>query len=484
MNIRKSVESFLGIRPVDVSALNRRVLGPQVKPQLDRSGLDRVPERSSDEIIVSEQYKEVLAHIKAKTPVVFVTGNAGTGKSTLIRYLESVLDLRFAVVAPTGVAALNVGGATIHSFFRLPPKIHTEVDIKRVAFNDREMYEKLQLLIIDEISMVRSDLIDSIDSFLRKNRSSEKPFGGVQLLLVGDLFQLPPVTPKREWDVLRDKGYISPYFFNSFSLQQTSLTAIELTENYRQESLGFVKLLNTIRVGDDLDNMTRELNARCLGQDGSVADLTVTSTNHRATHINRSELQRLPNNEFSFAGKIEGNFNIGDRNLPSPVQLKLKLGARVMFTKNDEHKRWVNGSLGTVTEIGLGTIKVELLKDSRGNAYDVLPVTWEKYKYAYDQEEDSIVGRVDGSYTQYPLMLAWAVTIHKSQGKTLDNVLIDLGEGAFDFGQVYVALSRCRSIEGIQLVRPLRTSDVKCDPVIKRFYLAIEDMSNDLASIS
>ena len=469
MSFLETVKKLLSIGPVDVSELNRRATREPKHPRPKVADAD-----SLDGVDITESYKTVRAVIQAGCPVVFVTGNAGTGKSTMIRYLKTVLDRRLAIVAPTGVAALNVGGVTIHSFFHLPPKIHEEEDIKLVY--DRKLYQKLQLLIIDEVSMVRCDLMDSIDKFLRKNRSSNAPFGGVQLLLVGDLFQLPPVVPKHEWDVLRAKGYASPYFFSSFSLQKTSLVPVELTFVYRQEDGAFVDLLNRIRIGDDLDFVTAEVNRRCFQRESLTPDITLTCTNNNADQINRDELQRLLSREYSFKGKIEGQFHMEEDKLPSPIDLRLKAGARVMFTKNDGQRRWVNGTLGIVREISQESIRAELVSDSRGMVCDVLPVTWETYKYAYDPVQDRIVAHEVGQYTQYPLMLAWAVTIHKSQGKTLGNVLVDLGHGAFASGQVYVALSRCRSIDGIRLVRPIRRTDVKCDPIIKRFYLAVEDM--------
>lgn len=472
MSILDTVKKLLGVKPVDIGELNRRATR-----EPSRKVSSPVSKNSLEGVHISDEYRTVKSLLDAGCPVVFVTGNAGTGKSTLIQYLRTVLEKRLVVVAPTGVAALNVGGVTIHSFFQLPPKIHEDQDIKLLS--DRRLYQKLQLLIIDEVSMVRCDLMDSIDKFLRKNRSSTAPFGGVQLLLVGDLFQLPPVVPRHEWDVLRAKGYASPYFFSSFSLQGTSLLPMELTSVYRQEDSAFVGLLNRIRIGDDLDFVTTEVNRQCFQGESLTPDITLTCTNNNADQINRDELQRLPSREYSFKGKIEGQFHIEEDKLPSPIDLRLKANARVMFTKNDEQRRWVNGTLGIVRELSQGSIRAELLSDSRGTVCDVLPVTWETYKYAYDAEQDRIVARKVGQYTQYPLMLAWAVTIHKSQGKTLGNVLVDLGHGAFASGQVYVALSRCRSIDGIRLVRPIRRTDVKCDPTIKRFYLAIENMKKD-----
>lgn len=307
------------------------------------------------------------------------------------------MDRKLVIVAPTGVAALNVGGVTIHSFFQLPPKIHEEEDIKLVY--DRKLYQKLELLIIDEVSMVRCDLMDSVDKFLRKNRSDNTPFGGVQLLLTGDLFQLPPVVPKREWDVLKAKGYASPYFFSSFALQKTSLAPLELPSVYRQEERSFVDLLNKIRIGDDLGFATAEVNRQCSQQNDNRADITLTCTNNRTDQINRQELQRLPSREYSFKGKIEGQFSLEHDKLPTPFDLRLKAGSRVMFTKNDEQRRWVNGTIGIVREIDQKMIRVEPVSDFRGMAYDVLPAIWETFKYSYDAEEDRIVARKAGQYT-------------------------------------------------------------------------------------
>ncbi len=472
MSFLEAVKKLLAAKPIDVNELNRRATR---SPEQSRPKV--IVKDPLDGIQITDDYKAVRALLETGCPVVFLTGNAGTGKSTIIRYLRSVLDRKLVVVSPTGVAALSAGGVTIHSFFHFPPKIHEEKDIKLVY--DRKLYQKLQLLIIDEVSMVRCDLMDSIDKFLRKNRSNDTPFGGVQLLLIGDLFQLPPVVPKHEWDVLTAKGYASPYFFSSFSLQKLSLVPLELTFIYRQEDRLFVDLLNRIRIGDDLDFVTGEVNRRCCQKGDFRPEITLTCTNVGADRINRDELGRLPSEEYRFKGKIEGKFSLEEDKLPSPIDLRLKVGARIMFTKNDEHRRWVNGTLGIVQEIDQRSIRVELVSESRGTVYDVLPVTWETYKYAYDPEQDQIVANQVGQYTQYPLMLAWAVTIHKSQGKTLDNVFIDLGNGAFAFGQVYVALSRCRSIEGIQLARPIGKTDVKCDPVIKRFYLALAEMQQE-----
>ncbi len=261
-------------------------------------------ELPSDDIIVSEDYERILDLLETGTPVVFVTGNAGTGKTTLIRYLRRTLNKRMVVVAPTGVAALNIDGVTIHSFFRLPPKIHEERDIRRLA--DGHLYQALDLLVIDEISMVRCDLLDSIDLFLRKNRSNQSPFGGVQVLLVGDLFQLPPVVPEHEGAVLAARGYISPYFFSSFSLEHTDMACVELTTFYRQSDPRFIALLNNIRIDENTDAAVDEINQRCLDDADVEQDVMLTSTNRVADHINTAKLEALGGTEYDTGRNAEG----------------------------------------------------------------------------------------------------------------------------------------------------------------------------------
>jgi len=423
-------------------------------------------------ISISEEYLQVQALLEAGSRVVFVTGNAGTGKSTLIGYLRHILDKAIVALAPTGVAALNVGGMTIHSFFHFPPKIQDPQDIKVPA--DSRLYETVDLLIIDEVSMLRCDLLDAMDAFLRKARSDHSAFGGVQLLLVGDLFQLPPVVPKAEAEVLAARGYRSPYFFGAFCLQDVPLLSVELTSVHRQEDPGFVALLNRVRVAERTQETLSELNCLCDGDSKVAGAVTLTATNAGAQGINEEELRRISSKEHLLVGKLEGKFNFERDRLPSPIDLRLKVGAQVMFTKNDEQKRWVNGTMGIVREIEEESIRVEV----DGETHDVEQTSWETYEYEFDATQDRILSKPLGKYTQYPLMLAWAVTIHKSQGKTLERVLIDLGYGAFASGQVYVALSRCRSIEGIKLARPLRPSDIRCDPTIRRFYLALAEQTD------
>ena len=471
MSILNAVKRLLGIKPVDIGELNRRATrGPPTTA--------RTPaiQDSLRDIQVIPEYTKIRQLLDHGTPVVFVTGNAGTGKSTLIRYLRNVLEKNLVVVAPTGVAALNVEGVTVHSFFHFPPRIIEDGDINLVY--DRRLYRKLELLIVDEVSTLRCDVMDGIDRFLRINRSSTVPFGGVQLLLIGDLFQLPPVVPLAEGEVLHFNGYASPYFFSSFSLQHARLVPLELKTVFRQEDTSFIELLNQVRIAENLEFVLEEINQKCYRNNVDDADITLTCTNRAADQINRQELSSIRSREYSFRGRIEGRFNLREVRLPSPLDLRLKIGSRVMFTKNDHQRRWVNGTLGVVKHVDENSIAVQLVTSRPGLLCDVLPVTWETYKYVYDPETDRIVAQEIGQYTQYPLVLAWAVTIHKSQGKTLERALVDLGHGAFASGQVYVALSRCRSLDGIRLKRPIEERDVRCDPMIERFYAALQELSS------
>lgn len=469
MSILKSLLTKLGIRSVTFGELNTLVTG-QHEPCAPNRPIQTFPQMS-EAIEVTDEYKTILELLESKCPVILVTGKAGSGKSTLVHWLRTSLKRNLAVVAPTGVAALNAGGVTIHSFCRFPPRIIQDSDIKEAY--DRRLYQVLDLLIIDEVSMVRCDIIDGIDKFLRKNRYSDLPFGGVQLLLVGDFFQLPPVTLDDEEEMLRQMGYSSEYFFSAFSLQTAQFAPVELKSMFRQKDDFYIDLLNNIRTGEDLDHAIQEINNRCCRTGGGLSSITLTCTNAVADQINKRELKSLPAPSYTFEGSIEGDFRIKRNNLPSPFNLELKEGARVMFTKNGDS--WVNGSLGIVRQIDSekGLIKVELDDDAHRFICTVGKSTWEQYKYRYDHAKSQIIAEKTGGYTQYPLALAWAVTIHKSQGKTLDNVLVDFGHEAFEYGQVYVALSRCRSIDGIRLQRPLLKNDVKCDPAIRRFYDAM-----------
>lgn len=425
-------------------------------------------------IEITPEYEEVFAAIDRRDPYVFISGRAGTGKTTLVNHLRNTLDGEVVVVAPTGVAALQVRGVTIHSFFKFPPRlIFPEEDIKKLK--DRRLYSKIRLLVIDEVSMVRADIVDAIDLFLRVNGPQEgKPFGGVQILFVGDLFQLPPVVRSEELDVLRSRSYAAPYFFHAFVLHRQDVTCIELKKIFRQKDVEFTKLLNAIRINEDIPQSLEIINAECFkdAKDTEPRAITLTTTNIKADTINQKELESLDGEQKTFTGTSGGKFNVDERNLPAPQTLTLKIGARVMFTANDKMtpRRWVNGSLGTVKKFGAESIKVEIDHPLAQVYVDVPLNAWETYQYEIDEATDQIKPVVSGTYEQYPLMLAWAVTIHKSQGKTLERVCIDLAGGAFAPGQVYVALSRCTTLQGIRLLRPIRPFDIRCDAQVKAFY--------------
>jgi len=464
MSIWENFKKVFGVSPVSISRAN--------KAAVKGGEFSSIKRQSLEEIEITNEYQEVLEWLKSGAPIVFVTGKAGTGKTTFVRYLRQAFDDNIVVVAPTGVAALNIEAPTIHAFFRLPSRIIMENDIKFIR--DRRLITKMKVLVIDEISMVRPDMIDAIDRFLRLNRESNEVFGGVQLLLIGDLFQLPPVVNRQEAQAIQLMRYESRYFFSAKALKNCSLVSKELTKNYRQSDKEFIDLLDKIRIGENLDQALPVINQRAISV--KLLDetrLTLSCTNDVADRINEREMKKLAGKLRIFEGVISGKFIVERKKLPSPINLALKKGAQVMFTKNDSARRWVNGTLGKVIGFENESIRVEVEGKYQNKAYDVQKVMWESYEYKYDERKQKIVAVKVGSYTQYPLMLAWAVTIHKSQGKTLEKVRVDLGSGAFDFGQVYVALSRCRSLKDIHLVKPIKAQDVKCDPIIKRFYKAL-----------
>ncbi|MGA1456707.1 MAG: ATP-dependent DNA helicase [Arenicellales bacterium] len=422
---------------------------------------------------ITDEFQQVLDLLSVATPpVVFVTGSAGTGKSTLIEVLRSELQKNLVVVAPTGVAALNVQGQTIHSFFQLPPGPQPRA--KRIAGAAKDVVEKMDVLVIDEISMVRADLLDAVDDALRLNTGRPgAPFGGKTVVLVGDMHQLPPVVAGREEQRLFEEHYESPYFFSAMALRELPMVTVTLTRSFRQADSDFIELLDNIRTGTDLGWTVDKLNAAV--HEDMMPDetrLVLTSVNARARQFNEQQLAQLPGELWSFDAQVNGDWLENDSQLPSPTELRLKVDAQVMFTKNGED--WVNGSLGRVVNIEDDFIEIELLGDaSAGERVFVERESWERFRYQWDEKRRRVETESVGTYTQFPFILAWAVTIHKAQGLTLENVRIDLGRGMFAPGQAYVALSRCRTLDGISFNRSLSVSDIKCDPVIQSFYQSI-----------
>ena len=403
----------------------------------------------------------------------FVTGRAGTGKSTLLQLARRTTRRRLAVIAPTGVAALNVRGQTLHSFFGFPGKLLSVSDLRRSR--KRGLYEALDTLVIDEVSMVRADLLDLYDAFLRLNRDRpDEPFGGVQVVLFGDLFQLPPVVASDAERLLfegPDARYASPHFFDAAVWREASLEMLELNVVFRQRARQFVRLLDAVREGHfDADDLA-DLNERHVDEDtfGDAPAITLTSTNRLADAINHEQLARLSAPAQRYVGTLTGSFD--SRNLPTDLALALKPGAQVMFVRNDAAKRYVNGSIGRVTAAEPDRLTVAIEEEGRRVEFVVSPDTWENIRYSVDPARPGqIREEVTGTFQQLPLKLAWAITIHKSQGKTFDRMHLDLGRGAFEHGQTYVALSRCRTLDGIRLARPLRGSDILVDERVGDWY--------------
>lgn len=431
------------------------------------------PENLQDQLELTPQFKKTLKLLGETDQSLFITGRAGTGKSTLLDYFRQTTPKKVVVLAPTGVAALNVKGQTIHSFFSFRPDITPE-KVKRLPALKQKLIKSLDALIIDEISMVRADLLDCVDLALRLNRGFEDlPFGGLQMILIGDLYQLPPVVTRREQAVFSGH-YESPYFFSASVFQDKNfrLEYIELDKVFRQKDQIFLELLNAIRNRSINEEQLARLNSRCLPDfkpDEAEFYITLTSTNEAADAINQEKLNRLPGEARSYQGEIEGEFDQGY--LPTSQVLTLKEGAQVMLLTNDSYGRWVNGSIGRIEEIirpeeGAEVIMVRL---SSGELVDILPHQWEIFHFEYDQKKNKITSRVVGTFIQYPLRLSWAVTIHKSQGKTFDRVVVDIGRGAFAHGQVYVALSRCTSFKGLVLKKPIKKGHILMDYRVVRF---------------
>ena len=418
------------------------------------------------EFALSAEQAAVFALIETTKENIFVTGRAGTGKSTLLNHLAWNTDKQVVIAAPTGVAALNVGGQTIHSLFRLPIGVIADQPIEQVA-ELRKLLNTIDTLVIDEVSMVNADLIDAIDRSLRQAR--HKPFtafGGVQVVLFGDPYQLAPVPGDADERAYFADQYQSMWFFDAKVWQETTLRIFELTTIHRQHEAEFKYMLNAVRHGLVTAEIAARLNstgARAAPTDGTI---TLATRNDTVNRINAAALARLPGAVKTAKAEVSGEF--GGRAYPADESLQLKVGARVMFLRNDSAtdggQRWVNGTVGTVTKIA-STVFV----DVDGEIHEVQPAIWEKFKYTYSPTTKQLRKDIVAEFTQFPLRLAWAVTIHKSQGKTYDRAIVDLGSGTFSAGQTYVALSRLTELNGLYLSRPLRPADIRVDPDVKRF---------------
>ncbi len=433
----------------------------------------------------NDEFQDALKLIQYTNSSVFLTGRAGTGKSTFLRYICQHTHKKFVVVAPTGIAAINAGGVTIHSFFKVPfrpilpddPDLSTKkgriFDFLKYRKAHKQLIEEMDLLIIDEVSMVRSDILDFIDRVLRVyTKNMNLPFGGKQLLMVGDVFQLEPVVKRDDWQILR-RFYQSPYFFSARVFQKIPLVQIELKKVYRQKDDSFVNLLDKVRLkkADRRDIMA--INQRLNPEFKVPMDeffITLATRRDTVDYINDTKLEELEGKEMEFVGQISGEFP--ESALPTLKNLVLKENAQVMFVKNDMEKRWYNGSLGRIEEMDEDGIYVRLENDEM---FLVEKEVWRNIRYKYDEKNNRIIEEELGSFSQYPLKLAWAITVHKSQGLTFDKVMLDFSGGAFAGGQLYVALSRCRSLNGIVLKTQVSERDV----IVKREVVEFSKAANN-----
>ncbi|MEZ5358245.1 MAG: DEAD/DEAH box helicase [Candidatus Zixiibacteriota bacterium] len=418
---------------------------------------------------LTDEKKEIIDLLENSDSNILLMGKAGTGKSNFLKYFRATTEKNIVVLAFTGVAAVNVQGQTIHSFFKFHPKTTLE-NIRRRREDYARIYKEVDILVIDEISMVRADLLDFVDKFMRMNgRDASQPFGGAQVLAIGDLFQLPPIVMEGEKEYF-SKVYKSPFFFDSNVFRKSGFIKMELTKVYRQDNLlqvDFIKALDKLRDGSFSQKEINLINSRCeplYEKPTNEHVISLVPTNQMAAEINNYELSKLHIKPIIYGGNINGEFK--ENNLPTDLNLKLKVGAQVMLLNNDSRQRWVNGDLAKVIKTNADSVRV-IFED--GTFDDIIKYKWDSIKYTYDEQSKKIQPEVAGTFTQLPLKLAWAITIHKGQGKTFDKVHIDFGRGTFAAGQAYVALSRCRALEGMVLTSPLESAHIFTDQVIIEF---------------
>ena len=420
-----------------------------------------------DDIVLGEEQQKVYEYMNSSQENLFITGKAGTGKSVLLQYFVNNTSKQVAVVAPTGVAALNIGGQTIHSFFQLSTDVQdtrNEQLVKDIGFSKRAVIKNLDVLVIDEISMVSSDIMDMIDARMKYSRESDLPFGGCQIIVFGDLFQLPPVVTNGQVSRFLEDRYNTIYYFGIDSIKNNPFKTIELKHIFRQKDDRFIEMLNKIRIGKFDQETLDILNNDCVVEPKDDKYITLTGDNATAVSINNRKLNELKTQEYVYTARVQGD--IKQAAMPTDYELHLKVGAHVMMIRNDrtdnssndknKKARWVNGTLGIVSYLSNDEIKVEI----NGVSHFVNKEVWKKYQYYYDSNSKSLEKEEVASFIQYPIRLAYAITIHKSQGQTYDSVKINLSKGAFATGQTYVALSRCRSMDSLYLEKPLKFEDV------------------------
>lgn len=436
----------------------------------------------------NQELQNALRLVQFTHRSLFLTGKAGTGKSTFLHYIAQTTKKKYVILAPTGIAAINVGGATLHSFFKLPfhpllpndRRYSTQQLRNTLKYNSEKikLIRELELIIIDEISMVRADIIDFIDKILRVySHNMRIPFGGKQLLLVGDVYQLEPVLKEEDWQLLQPY-YPSKFFFDAHVFRTFQLVCIELQKVYRQRDDKFINILDHIRTSTVTNTDLSLLNQQ-VGQhqpmDAHQLSITLSTRRDTVDYINSLHLSKLPGDATILHGSIDGEYP--ENNLPTPIELEVKTGAQILFIKNDREKRWVNGTLGTIIGIGDEEDGKIYVRTEQGEDVDVEQEVWNNVRYTYNQKEQKVEEEILGSFQQFPLRLAWAITIHKSQGLTFNQVKIDLSGGVFAGGQTYVALSRCRSLKGIALQEPIKREDIYVNQEVVKFSKTYNDPS-------
>ena len=416
----------------------------------------------SQNIELDNEFNDIYNLMEYSKQNIFITGKAGAGKTTLLEYFRNNSKKNFVILASTGISAIKAKGKTIHSFFLFPARILINEKIKRLR---SKVISKIDTILIDECSMIRCDVLDAIDQSLRLNRNSNKSFGGIQIILLGDLHQLPPVIRENEREIFNNFYPVGHYFFNANCFEESNIKTYELTKVFRQKDKNFINILNNIRSGKVNDNDLEVLNNRVINQNSDIPSETIilSPTNKRVDSINNLNLQNINNETFSYESSETGDF----KEKPADEILELKVGAQVMLIKNDfkSPKRWVNGSIGVVTQLTENSIQLKI----KNKIYNIKQDTWEKFDYLI--KDGQVVHEVVATFTQYPIKLAWAVTIHKSQGQTFEKAIIDLDRGSFAPGQTYVALSRVTSMDGLFLTRKINVSDVVFDKNIENYFL-------------